>query len=217
MRDTDIARLFFLRYLMLSAPAAIMLAVLAIRMLPSRVIQFAAGAGIALFALCTVAAFQLVTDGRLTTKGQGDWRSAIAHFNKQPERGRFPALVASQLIESEMLRGSSDPVLANYCLYPVHSLYPIDAAPALSVPLPRTSPGQLMPAVRELVASRGGAWLIFAGSADAADNAAAQMMASLAEGDQTSEVGRQPWQVASRRSFGTVHIILIRPTLNLEP
>ncbi len=216
---TDIARLFFLRYLMISAPAAIMLAVLAVRMLPSRVIQVAAGAGIALFALCTVAAFQLATDGRLIAQRHGDWRSAIVYFNEQPEHGRFPVLVATQLIESEALRDSSDPALAEYCLFPVHSLYPIDADAALTTALPRTSPGQLAPPVRELVASRGGAWLIFAGSAAAADDAARQMAAILAEGGQRSEVRgqrsevrsqREPWQVTSRHSFGTVHVILLR-------
>jgi hypothetical protein len=214
---TDIARLFFLRYLMLSAPAAIMLAVLAVRMVPGRVMQCAAGAGMALFALWTAAAFQLATDGRLIAKGHGDWRSAIAYFNEQPEHGRFPVLVATPLIESEALRGSSDPALADYCLFPVHSLYPIDADPAGTIALPRTSPGQLEPAVRELVASRGGAWLIFAGSATAADEAAFEIVESLNKGSQASEVGgrrsevgSQQWEATSRRSFGTIHVTLLR-------
>ncbi|MCI0357237.1 MAG: glycosyltransferase family 39 protein [Planctomycetaceae bacterium] len=215
---TDTARLFFLRYLIVSAPAALILAVLSVRLIPWRGAQIAAAIAVALLALWSPILPQFAKDRRLIADRHADWRSAIAHFNQQPDRDRYPLLLATQLIESDALRSQPNAALTTYCLSPVHSLYPIDADPSLTFPLPRTNPGQLTPHVRDVVRSRGGAWLIVAGRADAADDAARHITAAVAEGGQRSEVrGQQErWQVVQRQSFGTLHVMLIRPP-NLEP
>jgi len=225
---TDVARLFFLRYLIAIAPAAIVLAILAVWMVPWRQAKIAVGLAVALAALNTGVIPQLATDGRLIADRHGDWRSAIAHFNRQPDHDHYPLLLTTQLIESDALRGSPDSALREYCLFPVHSLYPIAADPAITIPLTRTSPGQLAPEVRDLVRSRGVAWIIVGGSEPAVDAATQQMLVSLAEGSgfrvqrsgittsgesgQRTEVrGQQDgWRVVSRRSFGTVHVVLLR-------
>ena len=204
---TDVARLFFLRYLMVSAPAAIVLATLAVPLIPWRTAQIPAGLAVALAALWTAVIPQFATDGRLIDRGHGDWRSAVAHFNRQPDHDRYPVLVTTQLIEADALRGSPDPALAAYCLFPVHSLYPIDADPAITIPLPRTSPGELDSQVRDLVRSRSGAWLIVGGSAAAVDGITQAMQASLS----AVRAHESEWQAVQRHSFGTVHVLRFEP------
>ncbi len=212
LSTSGIARLFFARYLMVSAPAAIILAVLAVRLIPWRLARIAAATAIALAALYTPVIPRLAQGSRPIANRQGDWRSAVAYFNAQSGRDRLPVLVATQLIESEALRGSFDPALVEFCLYPIHSLYPIAADPAFTIPLPRTSPGQLAPSVRDLLASRGGAWLIFAGSDSAANDAAREIVQSV-QGPKSKVQGReQNTSVAQRRSFGTVHMIHLNST-----
>lgn len=209
---TDTARLFFLRYLIVSAPAALILAVLVIRPIPWRTIQIAAGIAVALFALLGPVIPRFATD----TRRHAEWRSAIAHFNQHHDHDRYPVLLATQLIESDALRGSSDAALVEYCLFPVHSLYPIAADPTVTFPLPLTNPGQLSPQLVGLVHSRGGAWLIFAGREDAAD-AAANGIVTGVQSPKSKLSGRQEnWSVVDRDSFGTLHIMLIRDS-NLEP
>jgi len=209
---TDTARLFFLRYLMVSAPAALILAVLAVRLIPWRSIQITAALSVALVAVLGPVIPLLAID----TTRHADWRSAIAHFNQQPDHDRYPVLLATQLIESDALRGSSDPALVEYCLFPVHSLYAIAADPRVTIPLPLTNPGQLSPQLCELIRSRGGVWLIFAGREDAAVVAADAIVVSV-QGPRSKVQGRQEdWTIVERHSFGTLHIMLIR-TPNLEP
>jgi len=210
---TDAARLFFLRYLMASAPAAIVLAILTVRMIPWRTAQIAAGLAVALAALYTTVIPQLASDGRLIANRRGDWRSAIAHFNQQPGHDRFPVLLTTQLIEADALRGSPDPALAAYCLFPVHSLYPIAADSAITIPLPRTNPGQLAADIRNLVRTRGAAWLIVGGSAAALDQIERDLLGTMRDAEGQKSEGRgqdNQWQTAERRSFGTVHVILLR-------
>jgi hypothetical protein len=156
---------------------------------------------------------QFVTDGRLIDNRHGNWRSAIAHFNRQPDHASYPVLVATQLIEADALHDSPDPELTAYCLFPVHALYPIDADPAITIPLTRTNPGQLEPQVRELVRSRGAAWLIVGGSSADVDAITHAMGASLAEAVTRSEVTGHdnPWRAAQRHSFGTVHVLRFEP------
>jgi uncharacterized membrane protein len=209
---TDTARLFFLRYLMVSAPAAIILAALAVRLIPWRSIQITAALSVAIFAMLGPVIPLLATD----TTRHADWRSAIAHFNQQPDHDRYPVVLATQLIESDALRGSSDPALVAYCLFPVHSLYPIAADPRVTFPLPLTNPGQLSPRLVDLVRSRGGVWLIVAGREDAADVPADQIVGSVQSPRSNAQGRQEDWSVVDRHSFGTIHIMLIR-TSNLEP
>jgi len=224
--STDVARIFLLRYLVVSAPAAILLTVLGLRLILWRRVQFAVGLTIAVLAITlSPITRQFATDGRFIADRHGDWRSAIAHFNRQPDHDRDPVLLATQLIEADSLRGSPDSALAAYCLFPVHSLYLIDADPAITIPLPRTNPGELDPQVRELVRSRCAAWLIVGGSAATVDAITQAMQASLEEGsafrvqgsgDDDLQEGSQKsvvsgreseWQAAQRHSFGTVHVL----------
>jgi mannosyltransferase len=232
LTTTGTARLFFLRYLVTSAPAAIVLVILAIRMVPEGRVQTVVGLGIAALALATPLLPQLVRDGRPIADRTENWRAAIAHFNRQPAHRDYPVLVRTQLIEADALRHDPDPQLVDYCLFPVHSLYPVGTDPVNLIPLPRTNAGQLDPAVADVVRSRGGAWLIASARADRLDQIERELILSLRQVDQGAEVSEQRaesreqgadvglqhgWHIVSRQSFGTVHVLLINPTLNFEP
>jgi hypothetical protein len=149
---------------------------------------------------------QFQQDGRFIADRRGDWRGAIAHFNAQPEHDRYPVLVHTRLIESDALRDKHDRRLEEYCLFPVTSLYPIDAARERLVPLPRTTPGRLEPAVRQRIEDNGGAWVIVSGQGSE--------FRVQGSGQDT----RSRWRIVYERSFGTVHVIQLRrePTLNFE-
>ena len=234
LTTTGTARLFFLRYLVASAPAAIVLVILALRMVPRGRVQTAVGLGIAALALATPILPQLVRDGRPIADRTENWRAAIAHFNRQPAHRDYPVLVRTHLIEADALRHDPNPRLVDYCLFPVHSLYPIGTNPANLIPLPRTHAGQLDPAVADVVRSRGGAWLIASAPTARLDQIERELVASL-EGkgsgfgvqgsgeqrsearDEAPEVSEQNWHIDSRQSFGTVHVLQVLPFLNPEP
>jgi mannosyltransferase len=221
----EIARLFFLRYLVASTPAAIVLTVLAVRMLPGRRLQTIVGLAACALALATPLLPQIARDGRVIADRSENWRAAIAHFNRQPAHRDYPVLVRTQLIEADALRHDPNPPLIDYCLFPVHSLYPVGTNPANLIPLPRTRAGQLDPAVADVVRSRGGAWLIASAPAARLDEIERELVVSLEAGGQNAESRGQSaevraqygWHIVSRQSFGTVHVLLLNPTLNFEP
>jgi hypothetical protein len=221
----DIARLFFPRYLMASAPAAIILVALAIRMLPGARMQPIVGLGVAALALATPVLPHLLHGSLPIADRTENWRAAIAHFNRQPAHRDFPVLVRTQLIEADALRHDPTRRLADYCLFPVHSLYPVGTNPANLIPLPRTNAGRLDPAVADVVRSRGGAWLIASAPAARLDEIERELVVSLEAGGQNAESRGQSaevkaqhgWHIVSRQSFGTVHVLLLNPTSNFEP
>jgi hypothetical protein len=201
---TDTARLLFPRYVVASAPAATLLAVMCLRLLPWKSLQVVVGIGIALFALRTSGVIeQFHVDGRFIADRRGDWRAAIRHFNEQPGHDSYPVLVHTGLIESDALRSSHDRRLADYCLFPVTSLYPIDAERDRLIPLPRTNAGRLEPAVRQRIETSGGAWLIASGKQGSGFRKGSGFRVQ-GSGQDTQ------WHVASARSFGTLHVIELR-------
>ncbi|MEX2172744.1 MAG: hypothetical protein WD872_00195, partial [Pirellulaceae bacterium] len=216
---TDAARLFFPRYLASSTPAAIVLAACCVRLAPGKLAP--AGLGLALVFAALVGSGtieQYRRDGRFLDDRRDDWRSAVAFFNRLPNRDRYPVLVRTPLIESDALRYPHDEQLARYCLYPVTSLYPSDTPATNLIPLPRTDAGRLAAGVRSRVVACGGAWLIVGGSQERSRLIERQLLAELRGEEigtrgQRSEVSGQEsshrWAVRLRRSFGNVHILLL--------
>jgi hypothetical protein len=216
---TDTARLLFPRYVVATAPAATLLAAICVRLAPSKSLQIILGIGIAAFALrSSYMAEQFCQDGRFIADRRSDWRSAIAHFNAHPDHDQHPVLVATALIEADGLRAVHDRALADYCLYPVTSLYPIDAERVRLVPLPRTSAGRLDPDVRERIRRSGGAWLIVGRSPEAAHAIERQILRIVDSPRSKVESQNDRWSVSSRTSCGTVHVLLIeRPATEPKP
>jgi hypothetical protein len=207
---TDVARVLFPRYVIVSAPAATLLAVLCLRMVPSRSLQIVLGLGLAAFALRSshiVEQYQL--DRRYIADRRDDWRGAIAFFNQQAGHDQHPVLVRSWLIEADGLATSHSRELADYCLYPVTSIYSLDAERNRLIPLPRTSSGKLDAETIEQIRHSGGAWLILGGRPAVADTIEREIVGRV-QGSKF-KVRSPEWAVAERRSFGNVRVLLIRP------
>jgi hypothetical protein len=208
----DVARLFATRYAIASAPAAILIAALVTRLPPwphARVTLAAAMIGLALWSGGFVP--QLRKDGRLIADRREDWRSAIAWLNEQLPGRRLPVLVRSGLIEADELRLSEGPLLNDYCLLPVASLYRLQAKQSDLVPLPYSDSGRLEPDVRQLVRERGGMWLVNRASEASSASVERGLIASL----ETAEPRRstsQRWRIVESRSFGNVQVRRIART-----
>jgi hypothetical protein len=222
---TDVARVLFPRYVITSAPAATLLAVLCLRMVPSRSLQVVLGLGLAAFALRSshvIEQYQL--DRRFIADRPDNWRGAIAYFNEQAG-DQHPVLVRTWLIEADGLATSHSRELADYCLYPVTSIYPLAADRRRLVPLPRTQSGKLDAATVERIRASGGAWLILGGRAEVTDHVATEIMQGVQSSKFKVQGSRTLWEIAEQQSFGNVRVVLIRPptsdlrppTLNLEP
>ena len=208
----DVARLFAARYAIAGAPAAILIAALVTRLPPwphSRISLAAAMIGLALWSGGFVP--QLRTDGRLIADRREDWRSAIAWLNEQLPGRRLPVLVRSGLIESNELRSSRDPLLRDYCLLPVTSLYRLQASQPDLVPLPYGDAGRLEPEARQLVHERGGMWLVNRASEESSASVERRLIASLEAAEPPRSTSRR-WRVIESRSFGNVRIRRIART-----
>lgn len=203
---TDAARLLSPRYLAASASAAVALLALALHTVPDRRLRGIAIAAVAVIGTATSPVVRgLVVSGKALDWRTDDWRGAVSYFNSHPQHGQGMVLLRSLLIESEALSTTpSDGRLVDYSLYPLTSLYPIDAARARLLPVPRTDPGHLRPDALASVGARPIAWLIFGGREEGAVAAATQICREL------SEQSGSTWEPMSRRLFGTVSVTLLK-------
>jgi hypothetical protein len=187
---TDVARLFFPRYLVASAPAAFILVACCVALAPWRWARFFVGA-----LVIAVASWNWTPHSR-----QEDWRGAIAWLNEQRADAPHPVLVYSGLIESDELVQPHDRLLEDYCLYPVTSLYRVNADRGELVPLPVNHPAHLAPPARELVTRHGGAWVVIRGSDRAATLVLKQVQGAL----------KGSGHIRSQNRFGNVHVALVK-------
>jgi hypothetical protein len=208
----DVARLFATRYVIASAPAAILIAALVTRLPPwphTRVTLAAALIGLTLWSGGFVP--QLHTDGRLIADRRENWRSAITWLNEQLPGRRLPVLVRSGLIEADELRSSDDPLLRDYCLLPVTSIYRLHARQSDLVSLPYSDAGWLEPEVRQLVRERAGMWLVNRSSEASSARVERGLIASL-DAAEPRRSTNQRWRVVESRSFGTIQVRRIART-----
>jgi hypothetical protein len=201
-----VARLFFWRYLIACAPAAALLASSSVELAPWRWAKLVLGVFLFLAVLWSSdIVSRLYHEGRVIAARGEDWRESIAWLNEETEQTQFPVLVWSGLIEADALRQPHDELFLEYCLFPVNSLYPLDAEPADLFPLPLKQPGRLQQVVEMLIVHRGGAWLIVRGDRPMGHSIAQSMVANL---DASSiQVGGGKWQILNQESFGKVQAI----------
>jgi hypothetical protein len=196
---TDVARLFFTRYLITSALAPIACAGLLCATCPSKPMR------LALMAFMLVAAVwdngmipQYVRTGRLTMSRNEDWRGAVQFINEQEQQRHFPVLVMSGLIEADALHRTPNEALRQYCLLPVTGIYQLDRPSKDLIPLPTTDSGLVHRDNQERISRRGGAWLVLRAGEATVD----QVLSGLLHGGTRGNVKQ-------RRSFGGVTVILI--------
>jgi mannosyltransferase len=208
LTTTDFARLFFRRYLLVSAPAIPIVVALAIELAPWRWAKLGVGLAIFTAAMATGGiGLQLARDGRLVAFRTEDWRAAAEWLNEQVETTQFPVLVYSGLIEADGLTAPHDELLEDYCLFPITSLYPLNVDRGDMFPLPMREPGIMSQAAEMLVVHRGGAWLIVRGGKRKAEAVAAHVTSQLQQPSATAT--SMSWQTRQSRSFGNVQILLL--------
>jgi len=211
---SDFARLFFPRYLVAIAPAAIVLAAICADVAPWRWSKMLIGALLVIAAVwCSGIIEQLRYDGRVIGDRNEDWRGAVKWLNEQLPQQPYPVFVASGLIEADALRKPHKELLEDYCLFPVTSLYPIAAKRADLIPLPFRDSERQHEAC-QFVALRGGAWLVVRGSKASAERHAAAMKGS------GFRVQGSEWksEMMEKQSFGNVQVILLRDrTITPQP
>jgi hypothetical protein len=206
---TDLARLFFPRYVAVVFPAAMLFAGLCVEVIPWRSARLIVGLLTIAVALWSSGIIpQIRHDERIIADRNEDWRGCVAWLNEQLPQAQFPILLSSGLIESEALREPHDELLEDYCLFPVTSLYPLEANPSDLFPLPLHEPAQLDQVVEMLIIHRGGAWLVARGQRKAASQIAQALIATLQRS--TSPEGTARWAVHQHRSFGNVQVLQIR-------
>ena len=208
----DLARLFATRYVLVSAPAAILVAALVTRLPPwpqTRVTLGLAMVGLAVWSSSIIPQFS--ADGRVIAERREDWRSASQWLNEQLPSTRLPILVRSGLIESDALRGKHDPLLEDYCLLPVTSLYRLQARRVDLVPLPYSKAWLLESDAHKLVRERGGFWLVNRTSENASKGFEQRLIAAL-EAAEPRERAKPKWRVVESKSFGNVQIRKIART-----
>jgi hypothetical protein len=201
---TDVARLFFPRYLASAFPAAALLAGLCVQQFAGRRLQALAAAatiGIAFWSGGIID--QIRQDGRVIADRNENWRSAVAWLNERLPTGGYPVLVYSGLIEANELSQPHDPLLDDYCLCPVKSLYSLDAAPSDMFPLTLHNPLPLPTTAEQLAMHRGGCWLVVRGNKQLAESIALPLWSTLQP--TTTKQGNY-----RTTSFGKVQVVSIR-------
>jgi hypothetical protein len=195
---TDVARLFFRRYLMASSPAPALLAAL----IGNRASQgmalpvCAITLGVAVF---TMGPFhRLARPGPWLRHSREDWRAAIRHVNESGEQDQVPVFLRSGLIEADQWYDAEDDLLRTYCLLPVRGIYKLAPRYQHIIPLPTTNSGSLSREHIALIAGQGGAWLVLRGRKQTADDIERQVLARL---------GAWRGRVVQRREFGNVTVV----------
>jgi mannosyltransferase len=205
---TDVARLFFPRYLLITLPAAMLLAAACADLAPWRWSKVTVGSLILAVAIWASGIVESMwSEGRVVEPRGEDWRGCIAWLNEQFPQTQFPVLVFSGLIESNALLQPHNELLEDYCLYPVTSLYPLDVDRADMAPLPLHEPGRLNQVAEMLVVHRGGSWLIVRGNEKTGQQVAAAVSHRLEQSNAAGTIIK--WQVQQARSFGRVQALLL--------
>jgi len=200
---TDTARLFFPRYVVCSLPAAALVAGLFVRAIPWQSVRIVAGVlTIACAAWSGGLVENIVQDNRVIAPRGEDWRGCVAWLDERLPEAGFPVLVYSGLIEADELRQPHDELLADYCLAPVTSLYPLDVDRGDMFPLALHEPGKLDQVAEMLMIHRGGAWLIVRGDKPAAARIAEEIMTSLRAASVAESSVK--WRGKESQSFGRV-------------
>ncbi len=200
---TDIARLFFPRYVVAALPAAALFAGLCIQLIPWRWARLSLAlvtVGIAIWA--NDIAYQIQQDGRIATNRNEDWRGCVAWLNERVATDGFPIFVYSGYIEADELTQPHDELLDEYCLSPVNSLYPLDVAPSDMFPLPMHQPGRLPQPGEMLTVHRGGCWVVVRGNKNFGQSVVMQVNATL-----SGSAANSNWEVKEARSFGKVQAL----------
>lgn len=238
--ETDVARLFFPRYLAACLPAAAILGAWTIDLAPGRwgkVVAAGVLLGAGVYAADIVP--ELQRTGRPIAHRREDWRSAVAWLQAEYAAHPAPVLLYSGIIEADVLREGPTPREVAYCLFPLRGLYRLKVPDDALIPLPRRRPRQdyLLPPVKKRLAEAGSCWLVVRAPSERARWAAVRLIAELyrhalaqqvdAPTDGTEENAgplrrAHRWRIVQRQEFGDLSVLRLartapRPDLPTSP
>jgi 4-amino-4-deoxy-L-arabinose transferase-like glycosyltransferase len=193
---SDLARVFFPRYLMGVAVAPMVCAGLGLTICRGpRTRTLAAVAITSLAVIANGLVGQFLDDGRLIADRQQDWRGAVEWLNEGRDV-ELPVFVRSGLIEADRLRTESNHSLEDLCILPVTGLYSI-RKPAVIYPLTTSRSGRLSSQAIRLLEQHQGGWFVI--------NMRPSMHATFRRDLHASFPGAQ-LQFLRERSFGNVTV-----------
>jgi len=196
----NLARLFFARYVVAAAPAAILLTATCARLAPSRPARIFVG--------LLLAGAALWINQSLPVREQEDWRGAVIWLNEKLQQQPLPVLVFSDLIEDRGLREPHDKSFEDFCLFPVAAIYRVNAPRGDLLPLPSHGTGLLNSNQRLWLRERGGAWIIVRTKELTRANASAEAVAAEVSADSPSG---PLWGLKDNLRGERVHVVRIGP------
>ncbi len=162
---SDLARLFFPRYLVVSAAAPAMLAGLIFNRYPNGLTRLVGGLAVTAALIWHGALVpQWLHDGRVIGDRRQDWRGAVNLLRQRTAGQDVPIFVRSGLIEADRLGSAPSPQLHRYCLLPVSGIYRLDVAEENLVPLPYRWRGDFTQPQLERIIRTGQVWMLLAGT-----------------------------------------------------
>lgn len=178
-----VAALWMTRYVIASAAAVVILAGLLCGLPNVR----AARIGIGILTLLAALFFagpqwSWYATGQWTPPRGEDWRAATAHINSGEEGRAWPILLRSALIEADALPESNDPLLREYCLLPIRSIYRISPQ-SVTIPLPTQRPGVIGSEDVHELQDVPGVWIVTRGSQANAELTFKHVLHTLARAD----------------------------------
>ena len=106
--------------------------------------------------------------GYWTSPRGEDWRAAVAHINDAEQTDPAPVLLRADLIEANALAESEDPLLREYCLLPIRSIYMLEST-AAAIPLSSIAPGKISSADLEQLRDTRSVWIVTRGRKENAE------------------------------------------------
>ena len=204
--ERDLVRLFFLRYVIVTALAPIVFSAFCYafcRGMPMRIVC----AVVLVIAVIHDSGMikQYRHDGRVIGDRNQDWRSAVRLLNDEASDAQIPVFVRSGLIEADRWYKSDNARLREYCLLPVLGIYRIERDAESLTPLPTSSASRLSVEDRKRVVTAGEAWFLVSGRPEDIE----RMKVNLCRG--WNSFGVQT-RVAQHDAFGNVAVLRLTTT-----
>ena len=196
--ETNIARLFLRRYVIVASLAPVVITALLGSSLRERRQRN-------LYTLVVLSVSILVVSpvnrnyGGLARRSPAmeGWRDAIKMVRDQTAEQAAPVFVNSGLSESDAWYASENSELVEYCLFPIRGIYPVPDVPAF--PLPRSGVFELSALQLEVIRLYPRLWLVVRGSDQALEATTAAFSRQIANAGGKMTVNKV-------KAFGIVHV-----------
>jgi hypothetical protein len=128
-------------------------------------------------------------DGRLIGDRNEDWRAAVQLLRDRIATDRLPIFVRSGFLEANRLPIDDDPLLRDYCLAPVSTIYHLGETEGELTPLPTADAGALSDAHLATIQTHHGAWFIVHGSQRSRRDIAQTVLSVISRQGMTGDFG----------------------------